>query len=79
MKGSRLKDKANRSKDPVDIAFYKKQPNFSLNSQAKSEYFNEISNTESSTPFGKLASHTFQVNILAEILRLCSLKMTKCY
>ena len=81
MKGSRLKDKANRSKDPVDIAYYKKQRTLvvSLNSQGKSEYFNEISNTKSSRPFGKLARHTFQINMLAEILRVCSFKMTKCY
>ena len=53
MKRSRLKNKANRSKDPVDIANYKKQRNLvaSLNRQAKSKYFNEVSNTESSRPF----------------------------
>ena len=53
MKRSRLKNKANRSKDPVDIANYKKQRNLvvSLNRQAKSEYFNEVSNSESSRPF----------------------------
>ena len=27
----------------------------------------------------KLASRTFEINMLAEILRLCSLKMTKSY
>ena len=48
-----LKHKANRSKDPVDIANYKKQHNLivSLNNQVKSEYLNEVSNTESSKPF----------------------------
>ena len=53
MKRSRLKNKANRSKDPVDIANYKKQRNLvvSLNCQAKSKYFNEDSNTKSSRPF----------------------------
>ena len=53
MKRSRLKNKANRSKDPVDIANYKKQRNFvvSLNRQVKSKCFNEDSNTESSRPF----------------------------
>ena len=52
MKRSRLKNKANRSKDPVDIVNYKKQRNLvvSLNSQSKSEYF-KVSNTESSRPF----------------------------
>ena len=49
MKRSRLKNKANRSKDPVDIANVKKQRNLvvSLNCQAMSEYFNEVSNTGS--------------------------------
>ena len=48
-----MKNKANRSKDPVDIANYKKQRNLvvSLNRQAKSKYFNEVSSTESSRPF----------------------------
>ena len=79
MKRSRLKNKANRSKDPVDIANYKKQCNLvvSLNRQTKSKYFNEVSNTESSRPFWE--SCTFQINMLVEILRLCSLKMIKCY
>ena len=53
IKRSRLKNKTNRSKDPVDIANYKKQRNFvvSLNRQTKSKHFNEDSNTESSRPF----------------------------
>ena len=53
MKRSRLKKKANRSKDPADIANYKKQRHLvvSLNCQAKSKYINEVSNTESSRPF----------------------------
>ena len=48
-----LKHKANRSKDPVDIANYKKRHNLivSLNNLVKSEYLNEVSNTESSKPF----------------------------
>ena len=48
-----MKNKVNRSKDPVDIANYKKQRNsvVSLNRQVKSKYFNEVSNTESSRPF----------------------------
>ena len=53
MKRSILRNKANRSKDAVDIGNYKKQRNLvvSLNRQAKSKYFNEDSNTESSRPF----------------------------
>ena len=55
MKRSRLKNKANRSKDHIDIANYKKQRNLvvSLNHQAMSKYFDEVSNTESSRPFWK--------------------------
>ena len=53
MKRSRLKNKAKRSKAPVDIVNYKKQRNLvaTLNCQAKYEYFNEVSNRESSSPF----------------------------
>ena len=53
MKRSRLKNKANRLKGPVDIINYKKQRNLvvSLNRQAKSEYSNEISNTQIWRPF----------------------------
>ena len=81
MKRSRLKNKAKRTKAPIDIVNYKKQRNLvvSLNRQAKYKYFNEVSNSESSRPFWKLASRTFQINMLVEILRLCSLKMIKCY
>ena len=52
IKRSRLKNKTNRSKDPVDIDSYKKQRNLvvSLNRQAKSEYFNDVLNFESSRP-----------------------------
>ena len=50
IKRSSLKNKTNRSKDPVDIDNYKKQRNLvvSLNRKAKSEYFNDVLNFESS-------------------------------
>ena len=53
MKRSRLKNKAKRIKAPINIVSYKKQRNLlvSLNRQAKYEYFNEVSNRESSRPF----------------------------
>ena len=53
MKRSRLKNKAKRTKAPVDIVNYKKQRNLvvSLNRQAKCEYFNKVSNSKSSRPF----------------------------
>ena len=61
MKRSRLKSKANRSKDPVDITNYKKQRNLvvSLNRQATSEYFNEFSNSENSRPFWEICQPYF--------------------
>ena len=53
MKRSRLKNKAKSTKAPVDIVNYKKQRNLvvSLNRQAKYEYFDEVSNSESSRSF----------------------------
>ena len=61
MKKSRLKNNASRSNDPVDIANYKKQCNLvvSLNRKAKSKYFNEVSNTESSRPFWEFCKPYF--------------------
>ena len=49
MKRSTLKNKAKRSKVPVDIVNYKKERNLvvSLNRQVKYEYFDEVSNSES--------------------------------
>ena len=53
MKRSRLKNKANKSKDPLDIAEYKKQRNLvvSLNRQSKMDYFNSISSSNDSKHF----------------------------
>ena len=60
MKRSRLKNKANRSKYPINIANNKKQRNLiSLNRQTKSEYFSEVSNTESSRPFWETCNPYF--------------------
>ena len=61
MKRSMLKNKVSGSKDPVDIANYKKQRNLvvSLNHQAKFEYFNDVSNTESSKPFWETCKQYF--------------------
>ena len=57
----KVEKQANRSKDPVGIANYKKQRNLvvSLNSQAKSEYFNKVSNTESSRAFRETSKPYF--------------------
>ena len=52
-KGQDWKTRLNKSKNPADITNYKKQRYLvvSLNHQAKSEYFIEVSNSESSWPF----------------------------
>ena len=44
MKRSKLKNKANKTKHPVDIKMYKKQRNYvvGFNKQAKFEYFNNL-------------------------------------
>ena len=49
MKRSRLKNKANKSKKPIDISNFKKQRNYivNLNKQAKFEYFSSYNATES--------------------------------
>ena len=61
MKMSSLKNKANRSTNPSDMANYKKQCNLvvSLNRQAKSEYSNEVSNSKSSRPFSGTLTQYF--------------------
>ena len=48
MERSRLINKANKSKQPTDIASYKKQRNLivSLNRQLKLDYLNSISNSK---------------------------------
>ena len=55
MEKSRLKNKANKSKQPTDIASYKKQRNLvvSLNRQSKLDYFNSISSSKDAKPFWK--------------------------
>ena len=55
MERSRLKNKANKSKQPTDIASYKKQRNLvvSLNRQSKLDYFNSISSSKDTKPFWK--------------------------
>ena len=55
MERSRLKNKANKSKQPTDIVSYKKQRNLvvSSNRQSKLDYFNSISNLKDIKPFWK--------------------------
>ena len=55
MENQRLKNKANKSKQPIDIACYKIRRNLvvSLNRQSKFDYFNSTSSSEASKPFRK--------------------------
>ena len=61
MKRSRLRNKGKITKAPTDIVNYKKQRNLvvSLNHQTKYEYFNEVSNNESSRPFWETCKSHF--------------------
>ena len=49
MKRSRLKNKANKTKKPIDISNFKKQRNYvvNLNKQAKFEYFSSYNSDDS--------------------------------
>ena len=53
MKRSKLKNKANKMKHPVDIKMYKKQRNYvvGLNKQAKFKYFNNLDCKKDAKPF----------------------------
>ena len=55
MERSRLENKANKSKQPTDIASYKKQRNLavSLNIQSRLDYFNSISSSKDTKSFWK--------------------------
>ena len=53
MKRSKLKNKANKTKNPLDIMNYKKQRNYvtKLNKTAKLEYFNNLKLGKDNKPF----------------------------
>ena len=53
MKRFKLKNKANKTKHPVDIKMYKKQRNYvaGLNKQAKFKYFNNLDCKKDAKPF----------------------------
>ena len=53
MKRPKLKNKANKTKHPVDIKMYKKQRSYvvGLNKQAKFKYFNNLDCKKDATPF----------------------------
>ena len=53
MKRSKLKNKANKTKNPSDIKNYKKQRDYvvQLNEKAKLEYFNNFDSSQGSKPF----------------------------
>ena len=49
MKRSKLKNKANKTKDPTDIRNCKKQRNYVMNKEAKLEYFSKYESDDSKT------------------------------
>ena len=53
MKRSKLKNKANKTKNPSDIKNYKKQRCYAvqLNKKAKLDYFNNFDSSQGSKPF----------------------------
>ena len=53
MKRSKLKNKANKKKNPSDIKNYKKERNYveQLNKKAKLDYFNNFDSSQGSKPF----------------------------
>lgn len=58
---SRLKNKSNKSKQPTDLASYKKQRNLvvSFNRQSKFDYFNSIFSSKDAKPFWKQCKRYF--------------------
>ena len=65
---SRLKNKANKSKNPIDIVKFKRQRNLvtNLNKQAKLQYFEKLSTNCNSKPFWKACKPYFS-NIISNI------------
>ena len=61
MKRSRLKNKANKSSEAVDIFNYKKQRNLvvKLNNECKREYFDKLNVTTATKPFWKTCKPYF--------------------
>ena len=79
IKRSRLKNKANKTKDPSDIKNYKKQRNYvaNLNKEAKLEYFSKFESNDNK-PFWvncKAYFTTLQISIIKLKLILCLVKM----
>ena len=71
MENPRLKNKANKSKQPIDIACYKIRLNLvvSLNRQSKFDYFNSLPVQRLQNPSGNNANHTSLKSMWLEILR----------
>ena len=69
MKRSKLKNKANKTKNSSDIKNYKKQRNYvvQLNNKAKLEYFNNFDSSQGSKPFWENTCLTFLINTVKQI------------
>ena len=68
-KRSRLKNKANKTKNHLDIRNYKKQRNIvvNLNKEAKLQYFSNYDSTNTKS-FWKIVNHIFLTNKARSIL-----------
>ena len=71
MKRSKLKNKANKTKHPIDIKMYNKQRNYvvGLNKQPKNKYFNNMDYKKDTKSFWGNANPTSLINIKEETLK----------
>ena len=70
MKGSKLKNKANKTKLPVGVNNYKKKRNYvvNLNKSVKFEYFIDMT-VKMASLFGLLVYLIFKINIVRLIMK----------
>ena len=75
MKSLNLQNKANRTKNPLDIMNYRKQRNYvtKLNKTAKLEYFNNLKLGKGNKPIEKWRNANFilLISTIKLILTLC--------
>ena len=72
MKRSRFKNKANKTKNHLDIRNYKKERNLvvNLHKEAKLQYFDNY-DQQTQNLSGKIVNHIFLTNIVRPILMVC--------
>ena len=81
MTRSRLKNKANKLKNPSDIVKFKRQRNLvvNLNKQAKFQYFEKLTVDCNSKSFWKACKLNFSNKIVIYKKILCCMKRINCY